>query len=622
MSISAAQFVQWVKDQASNVTVLAEVKFGYQNAGVPAEGTFYLADRKYVTGPTDSPANTRYRDVSAAAPSFPRSIDLATLGSGRAPVGSSSAALALNNADGALDFILDTIVDGRDVSFYVGDKDWPRSEFRLVNVATIAAVKADDDTKITLALRERKYLLDATIVGAAIATGPNAGKPKPVIIGSVLQVDLSGYLYDTAGPTYYFNDFAQDSFANVVDVRDAGISLAKTGFSGDNSQIAGDAGTDTILTIFNHGLAVNDVVYMFGTTPMAGLSINTQYWVIAAGLTATDFRVSLTRGGVQVDITGATFVGTLTFRVRRWYVDAATASLTLSSNPSGRVTADIDGTSTSGAGQLAIYPHKAFQFIATTYTRAMAADLDVTTLDAMGGTEAAQTLKWGHAVLDRENVLTLLDEIALCTNSWYGQNSAGIITAGQLDLSNLDTAAAIDSVVQGDFIAQPSCENLPLPFGRVNWDYKRNVVQQSDGLAAGVTTTNRAAYALPYRGRVISTDPFGTDYPNDWWNYHKSAIDSPPVPSSLNASSVVADVQAAGRRDLFKPWTRVLRGTVGLDKYALNPGDCVLVTYPRYGLSSGKNFRVISVNTRISDRKVDLVLARQTTPDYTSAAHV
>jgi hypothetical protein len=58
-----------------------------------------------------------------------------------------------------------------------------------------------------------------------------------------------------------------------------------------------------------------------------------------------------------------------------------------------------------------------------------------------------------------------------------------------------------------------------------------------------------------------------------------------------------------------------------LDKYALNPGDCVTLTYPRFGLAAGKRVRVISVQPRFSDQAVDLVLVRQATPDFLSTTH-
>lgn len=614
-----AQFTQWVKDQSSKVTVLAAIKFGYQAGGVPAEGTFYLADRPYVTGPTDSPANTRFRNVIISSPDSTRMIDLEKLG-GRGTI--ATGPLKLLNADGSLDWMLDVILDGRDIAFYVGDFSWPFSWFRLVKVDTIGIVREENDEELTLELRDRNYLLDASIVGPQIAVGPNAGKTYPVVLGTVFNFDLSSYLLDATGPTYVLNNASLASFANVSDVRDSGVSLQKTGFTATNATLTANAATDT-LTFAAHGLAVNDVLFYFGAGgDFTGLSHNVQYWVISAGLTANDFRLSLTRGGAAVDITGTTFAGSVTVRVRRWYVDAAFATLTLSSTPVGRVTTDFSGSGVSGNAVFMDVPHSAFRHILDAWTRLLPADRDETAFSTLSSAELV-TIKWGYAVLDRSNVLDVLDLIALLTNSWYAWTVAGILTVGKLDFANLDAATPIDSILKGDFETEISVENMPIKFGRLLLDSVPNVVTQTDGLAASLTETQRSLYARKFQQRVKSTDLAGADYLNDWWNYHKSAIDAAPLETAIaTTGSIVPGVQCDERVALFKPWTRVVKGTVGLDKYGLNPGDCVSVTHPRYGLSSGKNFRVISVKTRISDRAVDLVLARQSTPDYLTASHV
>lgn len=79
-----------------------------------------------------------------------------------------------------------------------------------------------------------------------------------------------------------------------------------------------NAATDTITTSASHGLVANDrVVFrdVDGAAP-AGLDLTSIWFVIAAGLTATDFRVSATLGGAAVDITA---VGQTTTKVYKTY---------------------------------------------------------------------------------------------------------------------------------------------------------------------------------------------------------------------------------------------------------------------------------------------------------------
>lgn len=624
MTVTNAQFAQLLRGKSdAQLTMLAEIDFAYQTGAGPAIATMYLSDRRYRTGPNESPPNIRYRDVIMAAPTFERSIDVTKLGGrGTMSVGS----LTLNNADGSVDFLLEMIIDGREIRFYVGDQTWARADFRLVNVAVVAAVKASNDSELLLELRDKNYLLDAAIIGDAMASGPNVGKPKPVIFGDVYNFDLTPYLFDTTGPTYYFNNYAMNSYAVVNDVRDVGLTLAKSGLTMTSSDTTANAATDTI-THASHGLAVDDVIIFLGDGPFAGLSGSPQqYWIPSSGLTANDFKVSLTRGGAAVDITGTTFLvaGTLSILQRRWYVDAANAAVELSSPPAGRVTADVIAAGLSGDALVQAIPHAGFRYILDTWTCLLSSERDSAAFTSLVTAENVAQMRWGCAILDRTNVLNILDDIAVMSCSWYGWKSDGTLSVGKLDLANLDAQAAVDSIGSSDVTTDAEVENLALPWGRIFLDANKNVVVQTDGLANTVSAPDRSTFSLQYRLRVTTTDPAGMDYPGNWWDYHKSAIDSAPFETLLSQNNSTSATAAQDLCDemtaLFKPWTRVYRCTVGVDKYALNPGDCITLTYPRYGLSAGKNVRVMSVNPRFSDGLCDLVLVRQVTPDYTTTS--
>lgn len=631
MSISDSQFAHWLLNPGRGFTVLAELAFAYQvaAAGSPTAysvgtGTIYLADRAYVAEAEGSPLSTAipYRDVIMNAPEFDRALALDQLG-GRGVL--SVGALTLNNADGGLDFLLDVIVDGREIAFYIGDESWARSDFRMVNSASVLSVRADNDARITINLRDKNVLLDATVVGTAITTGPNAGKPKPINIGKVFNFDIGPYLFDSANLKYYYNDSAYFNNTNINDVRDNGVTLVGGGFSGTNATITANAGTDTI-TSAAHGLSQSDVVTLAGTAPFAGLTAGVQYWVIAAGLTANDFRLSLTKAGSAVDITGTVFAGTMVVLQRRFYQDVAAGEITLSSTPAGRVTLDMTGVGSGGDAAQAQTPHAAMRLLLDNFTELTSADRNASAFATLVTAEGTGPYYWGRSIVDRVNLLDILDEIAVLTNSWYGWQADGLLSVGKLDLTNLDSQSAIETVVEDDIEGDPSCENLPLKFGKLLLDANRNVVVQADGLSSSVSAANKSLYGQQHQLRAVTTDPAGDGYVGNWWLYHKSAIDSAPLATSLAQYSTTpadyAQTICDARTELFKPWTRVFRCAVGLDKYELNPGDCISVTYPRYGLDSGKKFRVMGVKTRISDRAIDLVLVRQNTPDYTTTSHV
>lgn len=631
--MTEAEFLRFLRHGGSKVTTIVEIEFAYESGGSMATGTIYLADR-----PDAVSGSQPYRDAIESAPDITRAIDLARLG-GRGLLTPGS--ITLNNCDGEFDYLLDVIIDGRDATICVGGQGWSRADYRTIGVGTVASVAESDDRSITINLRDKNYLLDDTILGAPIASGSAAGKPMPIALGLVRNFDITPHVYDDANLIYHINDGAiisvLDGAGDVFAARDAGASLRDSAlFSFTSASMTADTGTET-LTRAAHGLSVNDVVVFRNTAAgslFGGLSAGTQYWVIAAGLTVDDFRLSLNKGGSAVNISGAVMSGTWEVDRRRYYVDATNGRIELSASPEGRVTIDMTAIpSKPGPYSFDDSPHGVFLHVLKYYTNLSASDYDDgvgSSLSDLIAAEGIAGLKYGRVITDRMNVLDILDDIAAATMSWYGWKSDGVLDVGKLDLPNLDAASAIDMIGSGDIIGDLSAENLTLSRGKITLDLDPNCTTQGDGLVDSVSAADRARWSGKFQTRVTTTDPGTTGYLANWWDYHKSAIDSAPVESSLTTQDAFnsSGTDAADAQDvvdemtaLFQPWTRVHRCTVGLDKYALNPGDCVEVTYPRYGLDAGKNCRVISVRTDLNKRAVDLVLVRQAIPDYTTASH-
>lgn len=614
MAISDAQFLQWLRSGASNITVLAEPRVAYQRSGAVAEDVLYLADKPFRTKASDTVPFRQYRDVIQSAPNFSRGIDIDKLG-GRGV--SSAGNLSLHNTDGVVDFLLDSIIDGRSIPFYVGDFDWPRADFRLLNSAVMVTAGGDNDKAMSISLRDRGLLLDTTIIGTPIISGPNINKPKPILFGQVLNIDLTSYLTDPANLVYAINSYAMVDFTRVLDLRDSGISLQGVPFLADNVAMTANAGTDTITKV-GHGLIANDVIYFSGDI-FAGLEQMVQYWVIPTGLTTNDFKVSRTQNGTAEDITGTTFSDTVTVYKRRFLVDIGAATVQLVSKP-GQLTADVRSTGLAGNALNQGVPHAGFQYILDTYTSLTAADRDQASFDVMVADETLNQIQWGYAVLDRKNVMDVLDEIATLTNSWYSWDYNGKLKVGKLNLQSLSTVTPIDTITEGDMEGDPSCVNMEIRFGRIIMDAKHNVAVQGSGLAAGVSAFDASKWSQDSQLRVQTTDRGLSQYADSWWRYHKTAVDSEPLKTSLYAQAPQAQTIVDERTALFKPYVRKFSCSVGLDKYQLNPGDPVLVKYPRYGLTAGKVFRVVSVNVRLTEKLVDLVLVTHADADALRAS--
>ena len=92
-----------------------------------------------------------------------------------------------------------------------------------------------------------------------------------------------------------------------------GQALSRTTYSLLFNVLVPNLGTFTVtiaspavFTLNNHGLVEGDPVYFTTTGALpTGLSANTIYYVIAAGLGTNDFRVSTTRGGSAVNTSGS-----------------------------------------------------------------------------------------------------------------------------------------------------------------------------------------------------------------------------------------------------------------------------------------------------------------------------
>lgn len=65
------------------------------------------------------------------------------------------------------------------------------------------------------------------------------------------------------------------------------------------------ADTATVINWPNHGLVADQPVIFSGGTPPTGISVDTVYYVIAAGLTADTFQISAAKGGSAIVATGA-----------------------------------------------------------------------------------------------------------------------------------------------------------------------------------------------------------------------------------------------------------------------------------------------------------------------------
>lgn len=199
---------------------------------VGGERTLYYANRGFSSTPSDTPADTFFAGRVSKPALARRELFAGGTTRGRSRVGYGD--LVLVNGDGALDFLKDCGVDGRDVIVRRGQVGaaYP-SAFKTMLVGTMAAAQVGADI-VTVKLRDQQFLLDVPLQPNLFA-GDNVlpdglegtaedlqGKPKPRCFGRPLNV--APPCVNTSKLIYQLNDGP----VAAVSVYDRGMPLSLT----------------------------------------------------------------------------------------------------------------------------------------------------------------------------------------------------------------------------------------------------------------------------------------------------------------------------------------------------------------------------------------------------------
>jgi len=215
MAITDEQYTAWLRADARQRVLLAEAK-SYKDG---VEATRYISTYPFVSAPTDTPPNQPYDDIILEVPLFTQRIPEA-LG-GRSIAGWGDVVFSLDGRDG--DEWLTHAWDGREIQLLVGDKDWPRADFRTVLDGFSADIVALDDRRGAIRIRDKSWAFNVPIQTNRIASGPNAGKLKPLALGDCFNAEPP--LLDAATHKYQGHDGAAEDFPAV---REGGNATAFT----------------------------------------------------------------------------------------------------------------------------------------------------------------------------------------------------------------------------------------------------------------------------------------------------------------------------------------------------------------------------------------------------------
>lgn len=128
-----------------------------------------------------------------------------------------------------------------------------------------------------------------------------------IVAGSDVVASDFDFLFCTPLPC--FSKSAPNSNWKFCD----GAAISRTTYATAFAKLVPNLGTFTVtiaspavFTLNSHGLEVGDPVYLTTTGALpTGLSANTIYYVISAGLTSNAFELSATRGGAAINTSGS-----------------------------------------------------------------------------------------------------------------------------------------------------------------------------------------------------------------------------------------------------------------------------------------------------------------------------
>ena len=216
MAISGAEYTAWLSSPSAMRCVLVEATV---NVG-GSEVVRYMSNRGYVTGSSDSPANTVYRAIISGGVKLTENLALessATLSFGE---------IEIDNTSGSLDTWLNDVWDNRSVVVYFGDMKWARSDFRVVFKGTSAGIDSSRRDKLNLTLRDSLQRLNTPITDVKLGgTTTNKDRLLPLTFGECHNV--TPLLID---PVLHEYQVHQGAIEDIIEVRDNAAPLTVTEF--------------------------------------------------------------------------------------------------------------------------------------------------------------------------------------------------------------------------------------------------------------------------------------------------------------------------------------------------------------------------------------------------------
>ncbi|MBA3756292.1 MAG: hypothetical protein H0X02_08745, partial [Nitrosomonas sp.] len=267
----------------------------------------------------------------------------------------------------------------------------------------------------------------------------------------------------------------------------------------------------------------------------------------------------------------------------------AQGKFTLAAQPFGQVTASVQGDKPSTWNTTV---SKIVQRIVTAYggtNKLTSGDLDTVQLAAF---DTANPQPAGVYMKDRDNTLSVCNSISSSVGAQLVMSRLGKLQLLKLELPAPGTPFDIGI---DDILANSLSISRKLPVkAAFKVNYNRNWTLQP-GLLTGIPESHKKIYATEYENETASDPTIKTAY----------KLDSEPVAvDTMLLTEADADDEAARLLDLYKTPRFIITFTGTARLVELTLGQAVTLTYPRFGLGSGKDGQVIGLSIDWSNLRV------------------
>ncbi|WP_421988528.1 hypothetical protein [Roseococcus sp.] len=269
-----------------------------------------------------------------------------------------------------------------------------------------------------------------------------------------------------------------------------------------------------------------------------------------------------------------------------WTIAPGGTFIRLGSNPDGTVTADVQGDAASG------YVATLASMMRVILGR-FGASVSAATFDSMAAVAPGVA---GLVLAEQANVAEVLTRLASAGAMWWGDAGDGRIALGRLAAPDTDGGVLLD---QEGILGEVEPMAPPATLWRVVATYRRNWTQLSgtDLVPVPTITADRRGELQGASRQTAVAAPQRTT---------RNALAEELTIETLFDEEADAQALAQNLLDLYAPGRSYLRVPTGLSGLGLQLGQQARVVWPRHGLATGRNVRVVGQSLR--GRGVDLLV--------------